>query len=99
MGVLIGARVSASPGIAYDPADEGYCDQYGITINTDQVEAIYLHPETILADPEGFLDRDIASMMLMNHHAEINDPLDVDGWIRQVERIADSYVKYAGWYK
>jgi tetratricopeptide (TPR) repeat protein len=88
VGALIGVRVSASSGIAYNPADEGYCEKYGITINTDQVEAIYLHPETILADPEAFLSRDIASLMLANHHAQTNDPLDLDRWVKQIKRIA-----------
>ena len=88
-GALIGARVLASSGVAYDPADEGYCEKYGITFNIDQVEAIYLHPETILFDPQGFLERDIASMMLGNHHAQTNDSLDVEGWVWQIERIAD----------
>lgn len=89
VGALIGARALAPSGVAYDPADEGYCEKYGITFNTDQVEAIYLHPETILFDPEGFLESNIASMMLMSYHTETNDPLDSDRWIRQIERIAN----------
>ena len=89
MGILIGVRASASTGVAYDPSDEGYCEIYGITFNTDQVEAIYLHPETILADPEAFFSRDIASLMLVQRHMEENDPLEIDRWVRQVERIAD----------
>jgi hypothetical protein len=52
------------------------------------VDAIYLHPETILADPEAFLENDIASLMLAQRHIEINEPLDVERWIGQIEKIA-----------
>ena len=43
-------RATTPTGISYNPADEGYCEAYGITIDSSQVETVYLHPETILAD-------------------------------------------------
>jgi tetratricopeptide (TPR) repeat protein len=89
LGVFITARAAAPTGIAYDPKDEGYCETYGIEIDSTQVEAIYLHPELILADREAFLSTDIASLMLANRHEEANDPLVVDHWARQIEKIAD----------
>jgi tetratricopeptide (TPR) repeat protein len=84
---FITARAAAPTGITYDPADQGYCEAYGIKIDSTQVEAVYLHPETILADPESFLSNDSASLHLDNRHVEVNDPLDVEGWVQQIERI------------
>jgi tetratricopeptide (TPR) repeat protein len=89
LGIVIIARASAPTGIAHDPTDDGYCESYGISIDSSQVEAIYLHPETLLANPEAFLNNDIASLMLAQRHIEINEPLDVDRWTKQIERIAN----------
>jgi tetratricopeptide (TPR) repeat protein len=87
--ILIVARASASSGITYDPADQGYCEAYGIEIDASQVEAIYLHPETILDDPEAFLSSDAASLRLGNLRTQYNEPLNVKRWVRQVARIAN----------
>ena len=46
-GTYLFIRASTPTGISYDPADEGYCEAYGIVFDTTQVEAIFLHPETI----------------------------------------------------
>jgi tetratricopeptide (TPR) repeat protein len=81
-------RASTPTGIEYDPADEGYCEDYGIAIDASQVEAIYLHPETILADPEAFLSSDPASLRLSNLRALYREPLNVKRWAKQVARIA-----------
>jgi tetratricopeptide (TPR) repeat protein len=88
LGGYIFVRASTPTGIEYDPADRGYCEAYGIEINASQVEAIYLHPETILADPEAFLSSDPASVRLANLRALYREPLNVRGWVRQIERIA-----------
>jgi len=88
LGTYLFIRATTPDGISYDPADEGYCEAYGITIDSSQVETVYLHPETILADPEAFLSSDIASLMLANRHVEANDPLDVHRWLMQIEKIA-----------
>ena len=82
-------RVTTPAGISYEPADEGYCEAYGITIDSSQVEAVYLHPETILADPEAFLKRDPASIRLANLRDWYNEPLNKKQWVRQIERIAE----------
>jgi tetratricopeptide (TPR) repeat protein len=89
LGIAITARASAPTGIAYDPTDDGYCESYGISIDSSQVEAIYLHPAIILENPEAFLNNDIASLMLAQRRIEINEPLDVERWTRQIERIAN----------
>ena len=88
LGTYLFIRATTPMGISYDPTDEGYCEAYGITIDSSQVEAVYLHPETILADSEAFLSNDIASLMLANRHVEANDPLDVERWLMQIEKIA-----------
>jgi tetratricopeptide (TPR) repeat protein len=88
LAVFITIRAIASSGIEYDPNDQGYCETYGIKFDSTQVETIYLHPETILADPEAFLSTDLASLMLANIHTERNKFLDVNHWVQQVERIA-----------
>ncbi len=87
--MYIGIRANTPTGISYDPADEGYCAAYGIVFNTTQVEAIYLYPETILADPDSFLNSDPASIRLANLRDWYNEPLNMKQWVRQIERIAD----------
>jgi tetratricopeptide (TPR) repeat protein len=88
LGGYVILRASTSDGISYDPTDEGYCEAYGITIDTTQVDAIYLHPQVILADPEAFLRSDKASLLLAQHHAEANHPFDLAGWVQKIEKIA-----------
>lgn len=89
LGGYIFVRASTPTSIEYDPTDRGYCEAYGIEIDASQVEAVYLHPETILADPEAFLSSDPASMRLANLRALYREPLNVKRWVRQIERIAD----------
>ena len=88
LGAYMTIRMSTPTGIAYDPADTGYCKAYGIEIDASQVEAIYLHAETILADPDAFLGSDPASVRLANLRTRYNEPLNVKRWVRQIERIA-----------
>ena len=88
LGIFLTARAIVPSGIPYNPADEGYCEAYGITIDTTQVDAIYLHPETILANPVAFLSSDTASLLLAQRHAEANDPLDIEHWVKQIDEIA-----------
>ena len=64
LGALATAHALAFSGVSTDPADEGSCETYGVQIDASQVEAIYLHPETVLADPEAFLSSDPASITL-----------------------------------
>lgn len=66
LGMYLSIRANTPAGISYDPADEGYCEAYGIELDTTQVEAIYLYPETILTDPDAFLSSDSASIRLAN---------------------------------
>ncbi|HSG44699.1 MAG TPA: DUF5700 domain-containing putative Zn-dependent protease [Anaerolineales bacterium] len=89
LGTYLSIRADASSGISYDPADEDYCASYEITIDITQVDAIYLHPETILADPEAFLSSDPTSIRLANLRNLYNEPLNMKQWVRQIERIAD----------
>jgi tetratricopeptide (TPR) repeat protein len=89
LGAFITARAAAPTGIEYDPKDVGYCASYGITIDASQVDTIYLHPETILTDPEAFLSSDPASIRLGNLRNIYNEPLNMKQWVSQVERIAD----------
>jgi tetratricopeptide (TPR) repeat protein len=89
LGAFITARAAAPTGIEYDPKDVGYCASYGITIDASQVDTIYLHPETILADPDAFLNNNLTNLMLAQRHMEMNDLVDVERWIKQIEKIAD----------
>lgn len=93
LGAFVTARALAPTGLSTDPADEGYCDAYGIVIDASQVEAIYLHPETVLADPEAFLSSDPASIRFGYLRAGYGEPLNVNRWVRQVESIANMPVE------
>jgi len=88
LGGYMVVRATMPTGIEYDPTDRGYCEVYGIAIDASQVEAIYLHPETVLADPDAFLSSDPASVRLANLRALYGEPLNVKRWAKQVERIA-----------
>jgi tetratricopeptide (TPR) repeat protein len=88
LGVFIAVRASVPSGIAYDPSDAGYCEQYGIEIDGSSVEMIFQHPEMVLADPEAFLGSDTATLVFYKLHAEWNTPLNVKRWTRQIEKIS-----------
>ena len=87
-GLLIAFRVLAPVGIQADPDDQGYCEKYGIQIDDSSIGAIYGQPEQLLADPEAFLSRDAANLMLSKTYAESNKSLNVKRWLRQVKKIS-----------
>jgi tetratricopeptide (TPR) repeat protein len=89
LGTYLFIRATTPTGISYDPADEGYCEAYGIVFDTTQVDAIYVYPEIILADPDAFLSSDPASIRLANLRDVYNEPLNMKRWVRQIERISD----------
>lgn len=67
---------------------EDVCSQYHITFDTTSIETIYLHPESILANPEQFLQKDTAYLMLAQHRARVNDPFSYQVWLKDIERLA-----------
>lgn len=67
---------------------EDMCSQYRISFDTTSIETIYLQPETILADPEKFLQQDNAYLMLAQHRSRVNDPFPYQAWVKDIERLA-----------
>ncbi|MFN2144718.1 MAG: DUF5700 domain-containing putative Zn-dependent protease [Anaerolineales bacterium] len=67
---------------------EDVCSQYHITFDATSIETIYLHPESILADPEQFLQRDPAFQMMAQHRARVNDPFSYQAWLKDIEKLA-----------
>lgn len=67
---------------------EDICSQYHITFDTTSIETIYLHPESILADPEQFLQEDTAYQMLAQHRARVNQPFQYQAWLKDIEKLA-----------
>ncbi|MFN2234986.1 MAG: DUF5700 domain-containing putative Zn-dependent protease, partial [Anaerolineales bacterium] len=67
---------------------EDICGQYHITFDTTSIETIYLHPETILADPQQFLQQDTAYLNLAQHRARVNQPFSYQAWLKDIEKLA-----------
>ena len=67
---------------------EDVCSQYHIIFDTSSIETIYLHPESILADPEQFLQQDTAYLMLAQHRERVNDPFPYQAWLKDIEKLA-----------
>jgi hypothetical protein len=68
--------------------DEDVCSRNNIHIDATSLETIYSHPETILADPENFLNEDKAYQLLADHRARVNDPFQINPWKKEIERLA-----------
>ncbi len=69
--------------------DEDPCSRYNIHLDGTSIESIYLTPETILVDPEAFLRGDPAYLLLGEHRARIADPLPMQKWLNQINRLAN----------
>lgn len=67
---------------------EDICGKHHIRFDTTSIEQIYLQPESILANPEQFLQTDTAYLMLAKHRARVNDPFPYQAWLKDIEKLA-----------
>ncbi len=70
------------------PAAEDYCAQYDIRFDTTSIEAIYKDPESILENPEAFLDKDPAYQLLAESRAKGASPFRFEAWLKDIEKLA-----------
>jgi len=66
---------------------EDVCERYHIRFDTTSIEQIYLQPESILANPEQFLQKDTAYLMFAQHRARVNDPFPYQAWLKDIEKL------------
>ena len=67
---------------------EDYCARYNIQFDATSLQSIYLDPQSILADSQGFLDSDPASQLLAHSRVYGGQLFVFDAWLDQVERLA-----------
>ena len=70
------------------PVTEDYCTEFGIRFNSTSIKTIYLDPESIIRNPEAFLDEDPAYQLLAESRAKGASPFQFDAWLKAVDRIA-----------
>jgi hypothetical protein len=75
----------ADSALTRGPSDECPCLQSKVTIDVSSVERIILHPEEILADPDGFWRSDRAYQLVDGWHSANNQPLDKNAWGGKIE--------------
>lgn len=63
--------------------------QSQLRFDITSLEKIYLDPETILKDPDAFWKNDEAYILVTEWHRRTNYPLDMEKWIKRVEKIRD----------
>ncbi|MGD2027382.1 MAG: hypothetical protein PVI99_06155 [Anaerolineales bacterium] len=68
--------------------EEDFCERYHIRFDASSLEQIFLEPESIIADPERFLDEDQAYQLLAEHRARVNDSFPYQAWLKDIEKIA-----------
>lgn len=68
--------------------EEDVCVRNNIHIDTSSIETIFVDPESILADPERFVQEDRAYQLLARHRARVNDPFQMEAWVREIEKLA-----------
>jgi hypothetical protein len=90
--VVVAAVVAVAPLTFVPPsyASPGgeVCGQYGIRFDTSSIEALYLDPEAVLADPEAFWARDPAYQLAAQHYEAHGLPIPMEAWQRRLEAIA-----------
>lgn len=67
---------------------EDDCARYDIRFDGTSIEAIYHSPESILADPQAFLQNDPATMLLAEHRARVSDPFPFNAWLNDIQALA-----------
>ena len=69
-------------------ASEDICEQYKIHFDTTSIEKIYHNPESILADPQAFLQEDPAYSLLNNSRERGADPFRYEIWLASIKKLA-----------
>lgn len=85
IGLLLFPRAELPESVTVD-----YCAQYEIRFDASSVEAIYLHLQDILTDPERFLQEDQAYRLFVQHRERVHDPFPHDAWIKDIERLTST---------
>lgn len=70
------------------PVSGNYCNQHNIRIDGTSIETIYLSPESILQDPEGFLQEDPAYRLFGMHRAKMVEPFPLEKWLGNIKNLA-----------
>jgi hypothetical protein len=83
LGIIFFPRTDLPPII-----QEEICAASNIHFNTTSLEMIYLDPESVLADPEKFLQEDPAYLLLAKHRDRISDPFPFATWVNKIEALA-----------
>jgi hypothetical protein len=90
--LLLGFTVSPRPELP-PLVSEAACSQYNIRFDGTSLETIYHAPESILADPQAFLQTDPAYILLGEHRARVSDPFPFDAWLNDIQALADRPVE------
>ncbi len=83
LGVVFFPRPKLPPYVT-----EEQCSHHRIRLDGASIETIYHSPETILADPNAFLQEDTAYLLLGEHRARVNDPFSTKGWTNDIQALA-----------
>jgi tetratricopeptide (TPR) repeat protein len=67
--------------------EENACARYGITFDDNSMQRIYLQPEGIIADPEGFWAEDPAYLRIGMAPKHRGAALPPEGWLERIEDI------------
>jgi len=70
------------------PVTDDYCKRYNIHFDGTSIEKIYLAPESILADPETFLQGDPAYLLFGKARAKLNNPFPFQEWLHDIQALA-----------
>jgi hypothetical protein len=87
--IIIGMTLIFFPRAELPPAiEQDVCARNNIRIDTSSIETIYENPEGVLTDPEKFVQEDRAYQLLAEHRDRVNDPLQMEAWVREIEKLA-----------
>ena len=67
---------------------EDICKKSSIQFDTTSIEQIYHDPESVLENPEQFLQEDAAYQMFAQHRERVNDPFSTRVWLKKIEKLA-----------
>ena len=68
--------------------EEDVCARNNIRIDATSIETVYGDPQGVLADPEKFVQEDRAYQLLAMHRARVNDPFQMDAWVKEINKLA-----------
>jgi hypothetical protein len=88
LAVWIGILTFVPPALDAAAGERDACARFGIGFDASSIEAIYRHPERILADADAFWAEDGAYQVAAEWYRARGLPVPLEDWQRRLERVA-----------